>query len=135
MLDEKMNLQQALNEVMEQISEVKIFNQKTRQEIINHQIEFSQLEKKNDRLGVEYKKLKEENGIYLKKNKEFEEENAKLQDDITATIQKIDINNLLKEVDIEDMKLLAQNNKMMNMALNNLMEKWQKIQKIENGEK
>jgi hypothetical protein len=41
MLDEKMNLQQALNEVLEQISEVKIFNQKTRQEIINHQIEFS----------------------------------------------------------------------------------------------
>jgi hypothetical protein len=41
----------------------------------------------------------------------------------------------LKEVDIEDMKLLAQNNKMMNMALNNMMEKWQKIQKIENGEK
>jgi hypothetical protein len=41
----------------------------------------------------------------------------------------------LKEVDIEDMKLLAQNNKMMNMALHNLMEKWEKIQKIENGEK
>lgn len=33
------------------------------------------------------------------------------------------------------MKLLAQNNKMMNMALNNLMEKWEKIQKVDNGDK
>ena len=68
----------------------------------------------------------------MKKNKVFEEENFMLQEEITATIQKIDINNLLKEVDIEDMKLLAQNNKMMNMALHNLMEKWEKIQNIEN---
>jgi hypothetical protein len=34
-----------------------------------------------------------------------------------AYIQKIDINNLLKEVDIEDLRLLAQNNKMMTSAL------------------
>ena len=80
------------------------------------------------------KRLKDENTVYIKKNKDYEEENNKLQEEITATIQKIDINNLLKEVDIEDMKLLAQNNKMMNMALHNLMEKWEKIQKIEKEE-
>ena len=97
------------------------------------EIEFSQLKSKGERLDHELKNLKEENEIFVKKNHHYEEENAKLQEDITATIQKIDINNLLKEVDIEDMKLLAQNNKMMNMALHNLMEKWEKIQKIEAG--
>jgi len=39
----------------------------------------------------------------------------------------------LKEIDIEDMRLLAQNNKMMNSALHNLIGKWEAIQKIENG--
>lgn len=43
-------------------------------------------------------------------------------------IQKIDINSLLKEIDIEDMKILAQNNKMMNLALHNLIGKWEHIQ-------
>jgi hypothetical protein len=68
------------------VSDVKIFNKKTREEIIKMQIEFSQLEKKGERLSVEMKKLTEENGMFIKKNKEFEEENAKLQEEITATI-------------------------------------------------
>ena len=38
------------------------------------------------------------------------------------------INTLLKEVDIEDMRLLAQNNKMMNSALHGLISKWESIQ-------
>ena len=98
------------------------------------QIEYSQLEKKAERLVEEEKQLVEENEIFIKKNKVFEEENHKLQEEITATLQKIDINNLLKEVDIEDMKLLAQNNKLMNLALHNLMDKWEKIQQIEKGQ-
>jgi hypothetical protein len=51
--------------------------------------------------------LSEENIILLKKNHLVEDENKKLQDEITTTLQKIDVNNLLKEVDIEDMRLLA----------------------------
>jgi hypothetical protein len=42
---------------------------------------------------------------------------------------------LLKEVDIEDMRLLAQNNKQMNSALHNLIGKWEQIQKIEEAQK
>jgi hypothetical protein len=37
----------------------------------------------------------------------------------------------LKEVDIEDLRLLAQNNKMMTSALHNLLGKWESIQKNE----
>lgn len=51
--------------------------------------------------------------------------------EIQNTIQKIDINTLLKEIDVEDMRLLAQNNKMMNSALNNLISKWETIQKLD----
>ena len=41
MLDEKINQQQALAEVSEQVSDVKAINKKTREEIIKMQIEFS----------------------------------------------------------------------------------------------
>ncbi len=47
------------------------------------------------------------------------------------TIQKIDINVLLKEIDIEDMRLLATNNKQMNQAFASLIAKWESISKIE----
>jgi hypothetical protein len=40
------------------------------------------------------------------------------------TIQKIDINNLLKEIDTEELQLLAKNNKMMNATMENMMTKW-----------
>lgn len=44
---------------------------------------------------------------------------------------KIDINALLKEVDIEDLKLTAQTNKMMNAALHQLLGKWESINKVD----
>lgn len=43
---------------------------------------------------------------------------------IAMTIQKIDINNLLKEIDIEELQMQAKNNKQMNFALENLITKW-----------
>ncbi len=76
-------------------------------------------------------KFRDENEFYIKKNQEFEHENEKLNAEIQQTIQKIDINTLLKEIDIEDMRLLAQNNKQMNSALANLINKWESIQKID----
>lgn len=82
-------------------------------------------------MKLELKKYHDENDFYIKKNKELELDNEKLSKEIKLTIQKIDINALLKEIDIEDMRLLAQNNKMMNHALHNLIGKWENIQKSE----
>lgn len=81
-------------------------------------------------MAEELDKLKRENEYYLKKNAEFEEENLKLQKEIHITIQKIDINSLLKEIDVEDMRILAQSNKQMNHALHGLINKWESINKL-----
>ena len=62
------------------------------------------------RQSQELTRLTEENGHLIKRNVLFEEENRKLNEEINATIQKIDVNSLLKEIDIEDLKLIAQNN-------------------------
>ena len=102
---------------------------KNRQDIINNQIKKSQLESQEIRLNEELGKIQKENDEYIKKNTEYEKENELLNKEIQTTIQKIDINALLKEIDVEDMKLLAQNNKNMNMALHSLISKWENIQK------
>ena len=86
-------------------------------------------------MSIEEQRLHKENDFYIKKNAEFEHENHALQEEIQQTIQRIDVNNLLKEVDVEDMRMLAQNNKMMNQALHNMISKWEQIQKLESGSK
>ena len=100
---------------------------KHREEIIRNQIRISQLHSQEDKLTVDLDTLSKENEFYLKKNSELELENDKFNKEIHETLQKIDINNLLKEVDIEDLRLIAQNNKLMSNALYNLLGKWDNI--------
>ena len=59
----------------------------------------------------------------LKQN-QSNEDITELKKKIALTIQKIDINNLLKDIDIEELQLLAKNNKQMNFTLENMMTKW-----------
>ncbi len=44
-------------------------------------------------------------------------------------IQRIDVNSLLKEVDMEELKLLATNTENMNMAFMNMLNRWESIRK------
>ena len=67
----------------------------------------SQLQTQEDKMKTEVQRLTKENDFYGKKNNEFEQENEKLNKEIQSTIQKIDINYLLKEIDIEDLRLVA----------------------------
>ena len=129
MLDEKIKLQQSLMQLTEDLNDARALAARHREEIIKLQIKFSQLQTLEEKSKVEVQNLLEENDFYQKKNAEFEAENEKLNMEIMAYIQKIDINNLLKEVDIEDLRLLAQNNKMMTSALHQMLTKWETIQK------
>jgi len=76
-------------------------------------------------MKIEYDKYKTENDALIKKNKDLEAENEKVNTEIQLTIQKIDINALLKNIDIEDMRIIAQNNKQMSSVLNQLIHKWE----------
>lgn len=131
MLDEKIRLIQTLSSNTEDLNECTAFSKRNREETIKLQIKLSQLHTLEDKQTEELKKLQKENDLYVKQNKEFEEENVHLQKDIQMTIQKIDINSLLKEIDIEDMRILASSNKQMNAAMHNLIAKWESIQKVE----
>lgn len=91
----------------ETLNDAKAIAGKHRDEIIKMQIRISQLQSLEERLKIDHETLSKENEFYLKKNAEFELDNEKLTKEIHATIQKIDINYLLKEVDTEDLRLLA----------------------------
>ena len=75
-------------------------------------------------LEIEEENLTFENKRLLEHNQELEAENLDLKKKIAQTIQRIDINNLLKEIDIEELQLQAKNNKQMNFAMENLVTKW-----------
>jgi tetrahydromethanopterin S-methyltransferase subunit G len=50
--------------------------------------------------------------------------------------QKIELNSMLKDIDINDLKMLTQNNAMVNNSINTLISKWDKVHsKLEEIEK
>ena len=50
--------------------------------------------------------------------------------------QKIELNSMLKDIDINDLKMLTQNNTMVNNSINTLISKWDKVHsKLEEIEK
>lgn len=75
-------------------------------------------------LEIEDEHLQSSNRNLIAENEELEIENTELKKKIALTIQRIDINNLLKEIDIEELQLQAKNNKQMNVALENMLTKW-----------
>ena len=48
-----------------------------------------------------------DNAAIIKENEKYEENNEKLQKEIMLLIQRIDISTLLKEIDMEEMRHLA----------------------------
>lgn len=120
-----------LAQITEDLSEGKAISMRNREELIKLQIRLSQLHSHEEKMSQELVKLQKENDFYAKRNADFEVENENLNKEIQATIQKIDINYLLKEIDIEDLRLVAQNNKMMSSAIHNLIGKWESIAKID----
>ena len=84
-------------------------------------------------MTAEHEELEVSNAKVLKDNADFEAKNDTLNKDILELIQRIDVSTLLKEVDLEEMKLLATNNINMNMAFTSLLNKWDAIQKADDA--
>ena len=55
--------------------------------------------------------------------------NEKTPSNVASYIQqKIELNSLLKDIDLNELKMLTQNNAMVNSSLNTLMSRWDKVQ-------
>ena len=70
----------------------------------------------------------EQNTKVLKSNEDFDKKNKKLDAEILELIQRVEVAALLKQVDLEEMNLLAQNNISMNKAFGSLLNSWARIE-------
>ena len=129
MMDAKHKLQIETQKNEEDLEELERKADANRSEIINRQVELSQLTVLEERKVEEEKTLKENNDRLIKENDKYKLENAKLEKEIAATVQRIDINNLLKHIDLEDVKLQTNNNQKMTRMINQLVNKWEKLEK------
>ena len=82
-------------------------------------------------MTTELEELEASNAKVVKENENFDTKNDSLNKEILELIQRIDVSTLLKEVDLEEMKLLATNNINMNMAFTAMLNKWDAIQKAD----
>lgn len=123
MLDEKVRLENELklnNEDLEKQNKVVDKNDDERIELLNRK---DVLESLKGRLTIEVEELNTENIDYQTKNDELEAENAQVEAKINMIKQKIDVNTLLKEINVEDFVIAAKNNQNM-MAL---VKRWESI--------
>jgi hypothetical protein len=123
-LDKKLQLEQDLIVLKEDLEKATDTHSINREDLIKLQVKNSQLTSQNTLLAEEEVTLKEDNTKLIEENEQLEKENNQFKQKIQETIQRIDINNLLKEIDVEEMQLLAKNNKQMNFAMENLVTKW-----------
>ena len=126
-LDEKLKTDQDLLDLNEKLVKEMKNEEDGRDELIRMRVKNSQLDSQKEMLDNERKQLDLANTKLKAENDKLEKENEKYVTEITTTVQKIDINNLLKEIDTEEYKLIADNNKQMNFVLQNMLTKWQFI--------
>ena len=131
-LEEKLKLEQELMDLKEDLEKIMKVQITEREELIKQRGKNSQLDSQQLMLDEEENLLKEENDKLLLDNEEKKKENKRLTTEIAQTIQRIEINNLLKEIDIEDLQLKAKANKEQNDNLHALVTKWNFITKEKN---
>ena len=127
LLDDLMNKQQEMEILKEKADDADKLRKTHREELVKKHTEYSCLVSKN-------KKQKEELDVVTAKNKELEaknieqeKKNKEMQQDIFVMIQRIELNSLLKEVDIEDLKTQAKQNMQMNKAFDTMVARWNMI--------
>ena len=109
-LDANITAKQDLEITGEDAETAEMKRRANRDEIIRQQLKKSQLESSTKITRVDLDKVNADNEKLTADNEQLEAANEKLTEEIEQMIIKVDLNTLLKEVDIEEMKLQARNN-------------------------
>ena len=131
MLDMKITAEQTMELREEDAKEMSAKKIANKEDIIKQQLRLSQLKSQKKRLTEEKEVLTRDNAAVIKENEKYEETNEKLQKEIMMLIQRIDISTLLKEIDMEEMRHLANQNTNLNMVFQSLLNKWEVIKRQE----
>ena len=126
--EDKAKLQEQLTETKEAINFVSKDNDSQKQEIGQdvHNMEI---------MAVDLEKLRRDQQVLDKESSQFHAENEKiaktvpeLKERIESLRQKIQLNEMLKEVDLDEIKMLKQNNMSVNSAIANLITRWETLE-------
>ena len=92
------------------------------------------LKSANAQLTEEEKVVTKSNTELVKENDELDKKNEELTKEINLLIQRIDVSTLLKQIDLEEMRMLANNNTQMSMAFQGVLNQWEQILKTEKND-
>ena len=119
---------------MQKISNIKedIDNQtdtegKTKAEIIEVKNNINQLNELINDNTAQLEVLQDENKKLNEENEKYEKDIKDLRIKIDELQQKIELNSMLKDIDIGELKMLTQNNAIVNNSINTLISKWDKV--------
>ena len=126
--EEKVKLQEQFSDTNESID--KIFKDSNMQKRVireeMHNIEV---------LSIDLNKLRKDLDAFSKENSQLFSDNEsisknipELKEKIENLKQKIQLNEILKEVDLDELKMLKQNNMEVNSAITNLVARWEALE-------
>ena len=127
LLEEKNKLLQELALLDANIKEAEINFSEVKDELVNTKTNINQTEdfiNSNKDILVQ---LIQDNEKLRQENDELEQNIKKTRIDIDEIQQKIELNAMLKDVDVNELKVLSQNNAIVNNNINNLLSKWDKV--------
>jgi phage anti-repressor protein len=127
MLDEKVRLENEMKLNQETLDKVKVSVRDNDADLIKFKSLHDLLETKKERFTKYVDDINIENNDYIKINAELELENEIIEKKIQMVLKKIDVNNLLKEVNVDDLALASKKNQIVNNVLMDLMNKWEQV--------
>ena len=126
-LEEKNKLLQELALLNANIKEFEIQDSEIKNEIIETKTNINQTEDFLNSNKDILNELIQENERLRNENEELVQNIKKTKMDIDEIQQKIELNAMLKDIDVNELKVLSQNNAIVNNNINNLLTKWDKV--------
>lgn len=128
-LDAKTTLEQSQEDLDEKSTAARMQRSANRDQIHELSSKLSNLKQRNKENKENLDALEKSNADLAEKNGMLDAENKKLDTEIILLVQRVEVNNLLQEVDIEDMKMIAKNTNEMNAEFIKMMTRWETIKK------
>lgn len=139
LLEEKNLLSQKLAQLIEESDGFNGKEEQLNHEIISNKNEIDDLDQVTKEKAIKLKYLEEENAKLFEMNEKLDEDIKESNIKMEEAMQRLKLNEMLKDVDISELKMLAQNNNLVNENINQLMSKWDKVysklSEIENMQK
>lgn len=135
LMEEKANFPHKIYQLKEDNSKQREMIGVLRQEIIENENAIDNFESETARLVKESISYAKENQEILEENHRMEEEIESFKEKIKELNKRIELNAVLKDVDLDELRSIAYNNTMVNTSINTIMSKFESIsQKLQSFE-